>query len=326
MPKPNDESLMRKFENNHSQDKFFKINPRNKDAFEIIHYADTVKYEIDGFIVKNKNTLNADVIRTMIVSGSAMISQSFNMEEENTEEKSKGKFSRNQTLSKNTALSTSQKTSMCTLFKRDLQDLADLLESSERHYVRCIKPNDDKKADYLNQLKLLKQLKSNGVLETVILRKAGYANKMGVDVFFNRYCALGVKSESKASIEQFLKSLKNLDKDDWAIGKSKVFLRTSGMAFLENLRKERLESKVLKFQCWIRVFLAKEKYNTYWLEKKRKLELIQREKASLRVQSLIRRYIAITKLKNLREEKRKKKEERLEKIRKEEEEKKKNRR
>jgi len=258
----------------------------------------------------------------MIVSGSSMISQAFNMDEELHEEKSKGKFSRNATI-KNNPPSMSQKTSMCTLFKRDLQDLADLLESSERHYVRCIKPNDDKRAEYLNQLKLIKQLKSNGVLETVILRKAGFSNKMAADVFFNRYSALGVKTATKAAIEQFLKSLKNLGKDDWAIGKTKVFLRTSGMAFLEELRKERLESKVLIFQSRIRVFNAKEKYNAHWLEKKKKLELIQREKASLRVQSLIRRYVAMTKLQNLKLEKRKKEEERLEKLRKEEEEKRK---
>jgi myosin heavy subunit len=37
-------------------------------VFTIVHYADKVPYTITEFVSKNRNTLNADVTRTMIMS------------------------------------------------------------------------------------------------------------------------------------------------------------------------------------------------------------------------------------------------------------------
>jgi len=62
-------------------------------------------------------------------------------------------------------------------FKTELTDLCKILASSNRHYVRCIKPNNLKVPDIIDGSKVLEQLRSNGVLETVKLRKAGYAQK-----------------------------------------------------------------------------------------------------------------------------------------------------
>lgn len=38
-----------------------------------------------------------------------------------------------------------------------------------------------------NQPKVLKQMKSNGIMETVKLRKAGYSTKVVFDTFISRY-------------------------------------------------------------------------------------------------------------------------------------------
>lgn len=58
-----------------------EINPRTKELFEIVHYADTVKYSVDGFLNKNKNTLNADVGMLLSISGLQILNQ---MAEEGT--------------------------------------------------------------------------------------------------------------------------------------------------------------------------------------------------------------------------------------------------
>jgi myosin heavy subunit len=70
------------------------------------------------------------------------------------------------------------KVTVMTQFKRELHDLVDLLDHSQRHYVRCIKPNDTSVPNLFLQTKVIQQLKSNGVMETIFLRKSGYATRL----------------------------------------------------------------------------------------------------------------------------------------------------
>lgn len=53
----------------------------------------------------------------------------------------------------------SVKTTVTQIFKQQLFVLADVLENSERHYVRCIKPNDEKRPNVFHPVKVLQQLK-----------------------------------------------------------------------------------------------------------------------------------------------------------------------
>jgi myosin heavy subunit len=68
----------------------------------------------------------------------------------------------------------------------DLQKLIDTLNSSNRHYIRCVKPNDDKAYRTWDAKKVYEQLSCNGVHETVTLRKAGYPNRVPFDRFLAR--------------------------------------------------------------------------------------------------------------------------------------------
>lgn len=79
------------------------------------------------------------------------------------------------------------------------------LAASDRHYVRCLKPNDKAAPQTFVGGKVLSQLRSNGVLETVKLRKAGYANRMPLDIFHNRYAVLGIPYADSFTIKEFLK-------------------------------------------------------------------------------------------------------------------------
>lgn len=53
----------------------------------------------------------------------------------------------------------------------------DTLNSTEPHYVRCIKPNDAKEAFGYNTERVVQQLRACGVLETIRISAAGYPSR-----------------------------------------------------------------------------------------------------------------------------------------------------
>lgn len=63
-------------------------------------------------------------------------------------------------------------------FKTDLTSLVKTLQASSRHYIRCITPNSTKSSALFTEEKVLHQLRCTGIMETIKLRKAGFANRM----------------------------------------------------------------------------------------------------------------------------------------------------
>lgn len=58
-------------------------------------------------------------------------------------------------------------------FREQLLKLVSFLQDSSSHYVRCIKPNDTKRAGFFHQAKVHEQLTNCGLVDTVQLRKVG---------------------------------------------------------------------------------------------------------------------------------------------------------
>ena len=67
-----------------------------------------------------------------------------------------------------------QKKTVGSQFRDSLNELMATLTSTEPHYVRCIKPNDDKAAFDFDHKRAVQQLRACGVLETVRISAAGY--------------------------------------------------------------------------------------------------------------------------------------------------------
>ncbi len=63
----------------------------------------------------------------------------------------------------------------------------DTLSECTPHYVRCIKPNDEKKAHLYVKPRVAHQVKYLGLLENVRVRRAGFAHREAYDTFYKRY-------------------------------------------------------------------------------------------------------------------------------------------
>ena len=72
-----------------------------------------------------------------------------------------------------------------------LDSLMDTLNSTQPHYVRCIKPNDSKRPDLFDANACLTQLRYAGVFQAVTIRQRGFPFRWPHEQFFKRYRACG---------------------------------------------------------------------------------------------------------------------------------------
>ncbi len=125
--------------------------------FVILHYAGDVRYNVNGFIEKNKDTLFQDFKRLIYNSKNEIYSSMW----------PEGAHSITKT--------TKRPQTAGTLFKNSMLSLMKTLASKEPFYIRCIKPNELKSPTAFNDERVEHQISYLGLLENVRVRRAGFA-------------------------------------------------------------------------------------------------------------------------------------------------------
>jgi len=72
-------------------------------------------------------------------------------------------------------------------FRDSLAALMTTLDATTPHYVRCIKPNDNKGAFEFNNVRAIQQLRACGVLETIKISSNGFPSRWTYYDFAIRY-------------------------------------------------------------------------------------------------------------------------------------------
>ncbi|KAF0683364.1 Aste57867_24576 [Aphanomyces stellatus] len=134
--------------------------------FTVLHYAGPVIYSVDGFLDKNKDALLESLVDLLHDSHSAIVHDIY----QRTRASSSAVSSKRRAAT-NSAIGS---VNVAEQFKTQLTDLLQTIEKTAPHYVRCLKPNDQNKAQCFNRLRMVEQLRSGGVLEAVKVARAGY--------------------------------------------------------------------------------------------------------------------------------------------------------
>ena len=204
--------------------------------FTIVHFAGEVKYTVDGFVDKNMETLSNE-LKSLLG-------------EKSTLPLSKKVYASNGSL--DDSMSSSQRSSIRGVsvgsqFRSSLQSLVADLEQTQPHYIRCVKPNDNKAPNSFHPGGVLKQLRYSGMMEAIRIRQEGYALREEHESFFDRFSVLlnpgELKKDGDAAILQLVKVLSNrlgVSDADWQCGHSKIFLRRELSEKLERLAKVRV--------------------------------------------------------------------------------------
>ncbi|KAF5462805.1 hypothetical protein F2P56_018782 [Juglans regia] len=242
-PKSTHETFANKLYQTFKNHKRF-IKPKlSRTNFAIGHYAGEVLYQSDQFLDKNKDYVVPEHQDLLGASKCPFVAGLFPPLPEETTKSSK--FS-----------------SIGSRFKFQLQQLMETLNSTEPHYIRCVKPNNLLKPAIFENVNIMQQLRCGGVLEAIRISCAGYPTRRPFFEFINRFGllapeALEGNNDEKVACKKILekKGLKGFQ-----IGKTKVFLRAGQMAELDARRAEILSNAAKTIQRRIRTHIAHKRF------------------------------------------------------------------
>uniref|UniRef100_A0A8C7DHP8 non-specific serine/threonine protein kinase n=1 Tax=Oncorhynchus kisutch TaxID=8019 RepID=A0A8C7DHP8_ONCKI len=146
-------------------------------------------------------------------------------------------------------------------FRYSLMDLLSKMVAGQPHFVRCIKPNNDRQASKFDREKVLVQLRYTGVLETAKIRRQGYSHRILYTNFVNRYYILAFHAhkEPDVSPETCAAILEKAKLENWVLGKTKVFLKYYHVETL-NLMVRQTIDRIVLVQAYVRGWLGAKRY------------------------------------------------------------------
>ncbi|BAT94952.1 hypothetical protein VIGAN_08160400 [Vigna angularis var. angularis] len=286
-PKSTHETFANKLYQTFKNHKRF-IKPKlSRTDFTIAHYAGEVLYQSEQFLDKNKDYVVPEHQDLLSASKCSFVSGLFPPLPEETSKSSK--FS-----------------SIGSRFKLQLQSLMDTLNSTEPHYIRCVKPNNLLKPAIFENINIMQQLRCGGVLEAIRISCAGYPTRRAFFEFINRFGILAPETMEANCDEKTAcqKILEKMELKGYQIGKTKIFLRAGQMAELDARRAQVLSNAAKVIQRRVRTHQARRHYlalrkKTIYVQSRwrgrlacKLYEHLRREAAAVKIQKNIRRHEA----------------------------------
>lgn len=270
LPMGSDESFVTKLHHNFAGDKskHYKKPRFGRSAFTVCHYALDVTYESDGFIEKNRDTVpdeHLEVLRTSTNAFLLEVLETSIVAREKENHAISAKAAPSAAPARRGATAAARKPTLGGIFKSSLIDLMNTINSTDVHYIRCIKPNEAKEAWKFEGPMVLSQLRACGVLETIRISCAGYPTRWTYEEFALRYYMLTPSTQWTSDMRDFAdtilsKAFGSDRKDKYQFGKTKIFFRAGMLALLEGLRTFRLNQAAIMVQKNLRCMYYRRKY------------------------------------------------------------------
>uniref|UniRef100_A0A8C9T7L1 Myosin-7-like n=1 Tax=Scleropages formosus TaxID=113540 RepID=A0A8C9T7L1_SCLFO len=284
-PKASDATFKAKLYDNHlgKSNNFQKprvIKGKPEAHFSLIHYAGTVDYNINNWLVKNKDPLNETVVGLYQKSNVKLLAMLFANYAGADSGKGKGGGGKKKGSSFQT---------VSALHRENLNKLMTNLRSTHPHFVRCIIPNETKTPGAMENPLVMHQLRCNGVLEGIRICRKGFPNRILYGDFKQRYRILnptaipeGQFIDSKKGAEKLLGSL-DIDHNQYKFGHTKVFFKAGLLGQLEEMRDDRLSLIITGIQARSRGLLARIEYQ----------KMVERRDALLVIQWNVRSFMGV---------------------------------
>lgn len=196
---------------------------RVKHQFVVHHFAGRVCYRTEQFVEKNQDILPADASKLLGSSKNAIVNAIGDVDVVDQWSENNGVGRRRFSLLRSPSVSSQ--------FRSQLDELIDEIGQTEAHYIRCLKPNEVKRAGVFDRARMVEQLRSVGVLEALRIARAGYSVRLAHATF----------------IEQF-SGFHHTSKDEMLESSPKARCKTLSSILMDEVQKERRLSKSFSFR------------------------------------------------------------------------------
>ncbi|KAM0754413.1 myosin V [Meredithblackwellia eburnea MCA 4105] len=299
--------------------KVFKKPRFGTTAFTIAHYALDVTYEAEGFLEKNRDTVPDEHLALLGATTNPFLKDVLERATATAEaaEGDSAATTTSSTVSKRTSVvpgpaaggrkgATARKPTLGSIFKASLISLMATIDSTNAHYIRCIKPNEAKLAWEFEPQMVLGQLRACGVLETIKISCAGYPTRWSFAEFGERYYMLVKSDQWGSDLRTFSTRILEAtikEEDKYQVGLTKIFFRAGLLARFEQYRTNRLNALVTLMQKNFKRHMAVKQYSdirkatigiqTVWRATlaKRKAEELRRTRAAILIQRNARGFL-----------------------------------
>ncbi|KYO42746.1 myosin-IIIb-like [Alligator mississippiensis] len=264
-PQATDKTFVDKLNSSFKGNVHFQLVRGRVPSFSILHYAGKVQYSASGFLEKNRDTLPANIRGLFINSITPLLSVLFT-----------ATISRTGTLMPHIKakvplgagdnFNNTRKQSVGAQFRHSLSVLMERMYSATPHFVRCVKPNSRKEPGVADSQVLLQQLRYNGLLETIRIRREGFSWRPSFEDFAQKYRILLIKPDADLSKESCLEILQSTELAGWKCGKSRLFFKYWHQ---EQLARsiEHLEKAAVTIQKTYRGFCCRRSYRVLVAER-----------------------------------------------------------
>ncbi len=248
-PGGSDERFLNKIERCHVKHPNFVVDSKGKlqkmFGFEIKHYAGTVRYDAQGFVAANTDTLYSDMYSLCSRSSDRFTRKIFPALQENERLRLK---------------------TIGAHFRGQLTQLMDILKGTESRYIRCIKPNAKQQPNNFENHLTLEQLRYSGVFDAVQIRKKGFPFRLTHKQFACQYKCINdgyIYKKSNDDPKGLCEEIIGASPQNFRavqIGKTRVLYRAEHQKILLLLRNLAVEKILPWLQARFRSCLARMMY------------------------------------------------------------------
>jgi myosin heavy subunit len=142
--------------------------------------------------------------------------------------------------------------------------LLETLNSSHLHYIRCFKPNEWQEPHEFSGGLVLEQMRESGTVALVKIMHHGYPHRCAYQDLQDKFQKSLPEEYQNLDARSFIDLLMlvlNVHRSDYAMGVSKLFLKSGKLAVLEKLLADNSESAVTDE---VKAHLRKKKLQLGW--------------------------------------------------------------
>lgn len=217
---------------------------KSSTGFVVKHFAGEVTYDSDGFIEKNRDALTFDLRNVVTKTTNEILIQELNISNDTIVARDH-KMAASETVLKK--------------FQADMKNLISTLTSTDKSFIRCIKPNHFQSSKEWDVKLILAQLEYLGILQAIRVHEDTYPVRRDFSFIPLKYYflleedgKLPMKHEVGVNDKEVMRLILNkfLGEDSefklWQCGHSKVFLGNEVLYRLDAIVNERRLEELAK--------------------------------------------------------------------------------